>query len=209
MLQIPGLFQAVGWLPATAAFVVVSVWSTLSALFLARLIQRLPGNAAFGHRIEFGKIAQSLLPRWAYLAVVFVLCSAFISQNISNIIVSAQAIDDALLSSVGSSCALTLYSDGGGWNPFVCIQADNDEIVADSPFQGYVVSMGFAILAVISLPLSYIALDSNVVFQIIGMLLVAVCVFVWVAQFCVLGLQPAMLPVVGTSSGSAYLSMIP
>jgi hypothetical protein len=127
----------VGWLPATITFLVISAWSTASALFLTRLIQRLPGNAGFGHRIEFGKVAQVLLPRWAYLAVVLVLCATFICQNISNIIVSAQSVDDALMASVGTSCALAIYPQPGG-NPFFCIHSDNDQIIADSPFNGRV-----------------------------------------------------------------------
>jgi hypothetical protein len=168
MLQIPGLFQSVGWLPASLAFVIVSSWSTAAALYLTRVIQRMPGNAAFNRRIEFGRAAQALLPRWAYLVVVFVLCAAFISQNISNIIVSAQAIDDALLSSIGTSCALAIHPQPPGGFPFFCISVDSDHIVSDSPYSGYVVSLGFCILAALTLPLSYIALDSNVVFQVIG-----------------------------------------
>lgn len=102
MVQIPGLFQAVGWLPGTLTFIVVSVWSTASSLYLARLIQvcvvyaapgsvpalaprplppqRLPGNAGFGQRVEFGRAAQLLLPHWAYLGVIFILVASLLSQ---------------------------------------------------------------------------------------------------------------------------------
>ena len=39
MVQIPGLFQSVGWIPAIITFVVISVWSTVSSLYMSRLIQ--------------------------------------------------------------------------------------------------------------------------------------------------------------------------
>ena len=89
-------------------------------------------------------------------------------QNISNIIVSAQSVDDALLASVGTTCALTLYDPSGGPLGFNCVTSDNDNVVTDSPFSGYVVSVGYLIIALVTIPLSYIALDGNIIFQVVG-----------------------------------------
>ena len=36
------------------------------------------------------------------------------------------------------------------------------------PLPGYVISLGYAIIALVTVPLSYVALDGNIVFQIIG-----------------------------------------
>ncbi len=122
MVQIPTLMQQSGWLVPTVCFLLIAVWTCSSALFLARTIARLPGNAGFEQRVEFANILEKLFPRWAYLICVIFVCSSFItqvhplvlcahartrhthlgvSQNISNVIVSSQVADDILLKIAG------------------------------------------------------------------------------------------------------------
>ena len=59
------------------------------------------------------------------------------SQNISNIVVSAQSVDQALLASTGAACALSIYDPTGATPPgFFCIHGGAGGQVTDSPFPG-------------------------------------------------------------------------
>jgi hypothetical protein len=40
------------------------------------------------------------------------------------------------------------------------------------------------------------------------MILLTLCITLWVIQFCVLGLQPSLLPTAGAATGGAYSSLI-
>jgi hypothetical protein len=184
----------------------------MSALYLVRTIASFPCNADFSKRWEYGRIARDLLPRWAYLSTVLCLCVSFAAQNVSNIIVSAQVMDDILLAAAKKTCALTLYPQTGG-SPFSCVSADNDSIVTDSPFgNSYVVSIGFLIVLVTTIPLSRLNLDDNIWVQIGGMGLLTLCVAVWVVQFFALGFSNGSLPAFAppnTGGAQAYSSVLP
>ena len=213
MVQLPGLNQQAGWVGPTLAFILVAAATTMSALLLARAIASLPGNARFGQRWEMGRVAQELLPRWAYLVTVFFLVASFIAQNISNIIVSAQSWDGIFLAAGGHTCALQMYPPTGG-SPMVCIDGDNDNVVTDSPFgaDAYVISAGYLLVLVATVPLSYLNLDDNIWVQVGGMALLVACVVVWVAQFIGLGLSSALMPPFATTASGGptqYTSVLP
>jgi hypothetical protein len=212
MVQIPGLFQQAGWFVSTLVFIVIAVWTTQSALLLAKTIAAMPSNSSFKHRWEFGRVAQALLPKWAYLLAVLFLVASFLSQNVSNIIVSSQVMDDTLLTAAQKTCALVIYPSTGG-SPFTCISADNDDIITDSPFgNGYVISIGYLIVLVTTIPLSYMNLDDNIIVQIGGMGLLSLCVVIWCINFIVIGLDGSLAPVFATAaSGGAqsYTSVLP
>jgi hypothetical protein len=212
MVQIPGLFQQAGWFLSTLTFIVVAAWTTQSALLLSKTIASMPGNSTFKHRWEFGRVAQTLLPKWAYVVCVFFLVASFISQNISNIIVSSQVMDDTLLTAAKKTCALVIYPSTGG-SPFVCVSQDSDDILTDSPFgDGYVVSIGYLIVLAATIPLSYMNLDDNIIVQIGGMGLLTLCVIIWCINFIAIGLNGTLAPVFATAaSGGAqsYTGVLP
>ena len=225
MVQIPGLFQSAGWALPTLAFVLTGAWTCVCALLLARVMTRIAGNRAFEKRVEFANVLELLLPRWASLAALFALLATFVASNISNVVVSAQVADDILLQAAGRTCALVLFPQpAAGASPFQCVAlSDAGAQIADSPFgASYVVSAGFLVVAAICVPLSYVALDENVVFQVVGVALNIACVLVWAANFVAMGLSadnmPAFAapPAPGSSGGggsswvvSAYSPLLP
>lgn len=188
MVQIPGLFIQAGWFLPCLAFLMFAVMGLCSSLFLSRSITKIVGNSDLSKRVEYILLLQQLLPRWLYLAGVFSFCCVFISMNVSNIVVSAQVMDDILLVAARKTCALILYPASLG--PTMCVSADDDAIIDDSPFGDdvYPISFGYLIVAVLTLPLSYVNLDNNVIFQIGGVALIIICVVTWVANFCAMGL---------------------
>jgi amino acid permease len=206
MVQIPGLFQSAGWALPTLAFALTAAWTCVCALLLARVMTRLAGNASFEKRVEFANVLEDLLPRWAFLAALFALLASFVASNISNVVVSAQVADDILLQAAGRTCALVIYPRPAGGDPlFACVTlGDAGSQIANSPFgTAYVVSAGFLLVAAICVPLSYVALDENVVFQIIGVALNAGCVLVWAANFVAMGLSADNMPAFAAPSASS------
>ncbi len=135
----------------------------------------------------------------------------------SNIVLASQVIDDVLLVTAKKTCALELLPKWG----FLCISEDQTgTIISDSPFgtSAYTISLGYLLVALIAAPLSYMALDNNVVFQVAGVLLICISVLIWVLNFAVMGLSFSNLPAFVTASNAppgpswfsnAYSQVIP
>jgi hypothetical protein len=66
----------------------------------------------------------------------------------------------------------------------------------------YTISAGFALVALICVPLSYVSIDNNIVYQVVGVGLNALCVFIWAANFTALGLDAANMPAFAPSPGA-------
>ena len=221
MVQLPALFQQAGWLVPSLAFIVAAVGTALAALFLGRTVTRVPGNGALELRIEYARLMGALLPRWLAAAGMVALVASFISQNVSNIIVASQVADDTFLV-IGRTCALVLYPQpppapsGGGLvrGPLLCIDSNSETLIQDSPFgqDVYAISAGYLAVAAITVPLSYLSLDSNIIFQIVGVILIVLCQVIWTINLASLGLSSASLTAMapaGSDGLAAYSSVLP
>lgn len=208
MLQLPGVFQISGWLPALSVLVICAIWTVMSGQLLARAMSLFPGNETFSHRLEFGKIAFHVFPRWLYYVTVFTMVFVFFTQNLANILVTAQTMDNMILASAGKTCAIVL--DAGASNHFQCITSDTQDNSSDSLFgKSTVFTLGYAVTLVVAIPLGIMNLDDNIIIQIGGMLLTFVCVIVWVLNFCAMGLKKTLLPDMAPNGDTGYLQLLP
>jgi hypothetical protein len=167
-VEIPTTFATSGALYATALFVVIAVWSAVVSLQLAETAGRMPGNRSFSHRFELSKLSQVLTPRWAAWTISTLLALALTALNVGQIVVLAQTMDSALLTAFGKTCAIVLQPTSP-YSPqrFVCISADDDALATNSPFgDTRVLSLGYAITALLVAPFSLGNLDDNVVLQV-------------------------------------------
>jgi len=188
MFQLPGLFQQTGWVPCMIAIIICAIWTTQSGLYLSQAMRGFKG------RVEFNRLAYSLLPRWAYYTAVAVLCSVFFFQNLANILMTSQVMDETLLAMFKVSCSLDLST----FSP-LCVHSDNDTIVTDSLFGNeYVITVGYVIVLIVCIPLGILNLEDNILIQIGGMILTVVCILTWMINFIVIGLQPSLVPAFGT-----------
>lgn len=197
MMSLSLTFQQTGWVMTGLAFLLVSWWTTQSALFLSRCMASFRGNGTFSRRLEFGNVAYHLLPRWAYYLCMATLTLVFTGNNIANIVMTSQVMDEMVLEINSKTCALVLSASSAdqAWS---CVTGDNDATVTDSLFgSDYVITVGYIITLLAAIPLSLWNLDNTIGVQIAGMFLTVVCVIVWVVQFCSLGLQPSYLPAFG------------
>jgi hypothetical protein len=85
------------------------------------------------------------------------------------VIILAQTMDSCLMLVFRKTCAIVLQPDASdyGGQRAVCLSADDDAVATNSPFgNDYVLSLGYAITAVLVAPFSVANLDDNVVLQV-------------------------------------------
>ena len=73
MVLLPGLFAGAGLMFPLLVTVLISVLSSVSVLFLARMIQSIPGNSDYTQRVEFSKLIRRLFPKWLYVCAFFAM----------------------------------------------------------------------------------------------------------------------------------------
>jgi hypothetical protein len=205
MFALSALFQQAGWLPSIALMLLISVWTSQSALYLAQTMAGFSGNGDFNKRMEMGNTMFFLLPRWAYYLSMATLSIVFFSQNLANIVLTSQVMDYTLLDAFGQTCGLDYTSF-----KFYCVSSPgtDNSVQADSPFgYSFVISLGYLVVLVLCIPLGMLNLDDNIGFQIGGMLLTLVCVFVWFADFSSRGLSLDNMPAL-PSNFEAYPTLL-
>jgi hypothetical protein len=208
MVQIPSVFQDSGWLYPTSVFVAVSVLSLMCSLYLCKAVSWHRGNEHFQRRLEFSGLANSLFSRPLYLATISVLVFSFMANNISAIVVSAQAMDGALLAMAHKTCALVIKGTNDTHGPAACI-SDFVDTQSDSPFgNAYVISIGYGIVMASMTPMAYLNLDDNIWAQIAGIVLLSSCIFIWMAQWISDGLHSERLPTSNTDGFPMVLSTV-
>jgi hypothetical protein len=147
--------------------------------------------------------------------LVFVV--AFQASNISAIILSSQTMDTTLVALFKKSFALELYPSFGGSStadgvrdtrvsfifclPLHAALPQRDvhhvQVQGDSPFgSAYVISVGFAIILCLTIPMGYFNLDDNIWVQKGAFIMLFLCLLTWTGQFIGLGLDPNNMPAV-------------
>ena len=203
MFALSALFQQAGWMPSIALMVLIAVWTSQSALYMAQTMAGFAGNGGFSKRMEMGNTMFHLLPRWAYYLSMATLCIVFFSQNLANIVLTSQVMDYTLLSAVGRTCSFD-YTKGTVY----CVTPGDSDAKDNSPFgASYVVSLGYMVVLALCIPLGMLNLDDNIGMQIGGMLLTVVCVVVWFFDFSSRGLHTENMPAL-PSNFSAYPTLL-
>jgi len=180
MVTLPVLFAQAGWVLPTLAMVVMMVTSTFASTLMAKAMTLVDGNSRLQKRLEMTTLAKALFPHWAYLAVMVMLIICLQASNISAIIISAQTMDFTLVA-IYKSCALEFYPSFG----FVCVSEPGDAISAFG--DAYVLTLGFLLVALASIPLGYFNLDDNIAVQIGAFFLMVAIICEWVIVFVLLG----------------------
>jgi len=207
MVQIPSAFQAAGWLIPTLLFVGISALSGFVSLYLAKAISLFPNNRGFRQRVEFNEVARALFPRWLYAATMILIVFNLMASNVSAVVESAQTMDSTLLAVFKKTCGIYLHPlQAPG-----CVSADAAASGSDSAFGGaYVLSLGYAVVLAVTIPLGLLNLEDNMWVQQAGFIALTACVLLWTVQFFVTGLNPARMPMVqaGGAGASAGLTSI-
>jgi amino acid permease len=83
MVLLPGLFAGAGLTFPLLVTLLIALLSSLSVLFLAKMIQSIPGNSDYTQRIEFSKLIRRLFPKWLYVCAFFAMIFNLQVRNIS------------------------------------------------------------------------------------------------------------------------------
>jgi amino acid permease len=207
MMSLPLTMQTSGWLPTLVMLVFVCITTTQASIYMSRAIQSFRNNRKFEVRLEFGSLALHLYPKWLYNVAIIALVFVFFCNNLANIVITSQTMDDLFLHASGKACAWPL----GKPSTWLCVDNSSSSNVTDSLFgDQVVVSLGFLVTLIFSIPLGYINLEDNIGIQVFGMMLTLLCVAIWAAQFIALGIQPSLMPALGTGgSAFTYVSALP
>mmetsp|Transcript_6762 Transcript_6762/g.10341 ORF Transcript_6762/g.10341 Transcript_6762/m.10341 type:complete len:529 (+) Transcript_6762:379-1965(+) len=189
LVVLPLAYQKSGWIVSTFGVIFLGVISAISCDMLIESMARIQGNENFQGRVEFTYLAKKLLSRKSYYCVLVLFLFALITTNISSIVESGQVIDGALLDA-GHACALRIYPEPG----FICLKrgqgSDSDSVFGND----YVISVGYIVIMVVSIPMGLLNLDDNIFVQVLSFVgLLVVCV-VWFVYFCWEGLDSGLAP---------------
>ena len=118
--------------------------------------------------------------------------------NIGSIIESAQTADGLLLELVGGSCALELFPRLRGR----CVTRGQRDAAGGATFgDAWVISIGYVLVALITVPLGYYNLDEAIWVQKVSFCLLGVIVFLWLVSFGSTGLDVGVAAVGDDASG--------
>lgn len=177
--------------------------SFIGAGFLCELMARFEGNERFQGRVEFMEMARALFSRRVYLAVFALFLFNLTTSNISAIVEAVQTLDRSLLTMGGRTCGLGLYPEFG----IVCISsapATSDSVYGDGV---WVVSLGFILLAILSIPIGFWNLEENMWIQLFSCAALITLLLEFLAQFLYSGLHPEYVPASSMSGGGVGASL--
>jgi len=215
MVEMPVLFQQAGWLTyvahsrslsmahsllslsmglsygrPTLAMLFILLVSSYASTMLVEAMASIPGNEHLENRVELSGLAKYWFAPWAYWSTQVLLNLSLLALNVSNIIVSAQTMDFTLVALFDYSCAIELLPHPG----FVHVSEAGSSI---SPFSGIVVSLGFVIVLLLTIPMGYFNLDDNMWLQQGAFVLTLAIVLQWLCEFVYFGLDTAHVPLLG------------
>jgi hypothetical protein len=147
-------------------------------------------NNRLQDRVEYLEMAQCLLSRNGYIAVLFFFISTMITTNISAIVAATQSLDSNLLFFFGRACALEVYPHFGP----ICVTGTLDSTF-DSPFgEVWTLSVGFVLLFIIVTPLCFMNLEENVAVQNVSCAIMCLLCLEFFVQLCTEQLSLERMP---------------
>ncbi|KAJ1334671.1 hypothetical protein BSLG_007826 [Batrachochytrium salamandrivorans] len=183
-------FQDPGWVFTTAIYLIFTVVSGFSMLFLVEAIKVIPGNSNFQGDVEYGTIINFYFGKNLHFAAQLVLYGALQANAIQCIVLTAQATDNLLISLFGRTCGLSFSQ---GW---MCVTSQSIEI--PSPFESnlMVFTIGLLVVIVFCLPLSFSDMDNNITFNVVMAMLSIALGSSWIYSSFVTGIDTARVPAV-------------
>jgi len=193
----PRLYQQSGYLLCTGCIILFSL------LALANGWMTLYSHTALGKRhgkrLEFIDMCQIVFPKAVFLVCFVFYVLTLLALCVTSIIQVWQLMDFVIgRLGGGTICALEIYPK---LFHYQCGQPSMD---SSSAFQSdsIVISLGYALCALITVPFGFFPLEENVGYQVVACCLMFVAIAVWIVSFGVRGLDPQNVPVIGESASS-------
>jgi amino acid permease len=163
IVALPLVNQQAGWLTPTLCILFVFVVSSFASTMLVEAMQRIPGNRKLTQRWEFCAVVGHYFGPRVQMVTSWVYNASLQSTNIAAMIVSAQVMDVFIIYTAGHSVALDYHN----W-PLRFIKSEHS--MTDPWLTQWVISAGFVLSMVVSIPLGYINLEDNMKLQFASLL---------------------------------------
>ncbi|ELR19214.1 uncharacterized protein ACA1_263840 [Acanthamoeba castellanii str. Neff] len=204
MVSIPVIYQQAGWLPTTLGMVIVMIIAAFSSTMMCKAMALVPGNERFQSRVEIEGLAKIFFNKWGYYLTLLFLIISLQATNISSIIISAQTVDFALVAMFKYTCGLEFYPDFG-YDSVTTAGHDSNTPFGDV----IIISLGFVIVFMGTLPMAYFNLDDNIWVQIGAcIIMMAIVLGVWMVDFFMVGLNLDKLDVIGDNQSQLLGTVI-
>ena len=230
MLVLPMVYQEAGWVVPTAVLVLICVASAFAAIFLVDALARVPSNGHFQRRIEFVNIFEewwgSKGMYWANLMFIMNMMTQIMSAIVSN----SQVMDNFIvfLSPWSATYALQLWPAPAflKWTPpksmlkiapSMSMEASaNCHRMNVVPFkledgvaeERVMITLGYASLAAMLIPMSLMNLDENILIQKISFFSCVIFSLEFLFQFWWTGLETRSIPAFGTDYSHVMGSIV-
>lgn len=174
ILGVPLVFQQAGWVLTTIVMLVLSFIANMAPLLLTEAQAMITGNENFDQDVEYIGIVKYYCPKWVFYLFQAMINVYILAVNIAAIRVSSQAVDSFLILAFKRTYGLQFYPHAGG-----------TEILGPNDWYGsnlvLGIPLGYVILAVLLIPLSFLQLKGNIKVQLVscGIVAIALGVFIW------------------------------
>eukprot|EP00730_Choanoeca_flexa_P018280 TRINITY_DN8881_c0_g1_i4.p1 TRINITY_DN8881_c0_g1~~TRINITY_DN8881_c0_g1_i4.p1 ORF type:complete len:575 (+),score=100.50 TRINITY_DN8881_c0_g1_i4:157-1881(+) len=185
--SLANMFAESGWLVPSIVFIAVWLMSSISTTMYCEAMRKIPGNSHFVGRIEYTSIVEYYFGHKAYLAAQIGLSGALQSLNIISVVQSAQVMDNAISAMFGHSCGLNISPFALSTNGTTLDQAtqawsciDTNDVSNGNAWGCHVIlTMGYLVALVLTLPMGYFNLDDNMIVQVVAFVITFLCWVVW------------------------------
>jgi len=189
MLDLPATYQKAGFIPTTAAILLISLLSIFCSLNFANVVSKIPDNKDFTKQIEYSDTFNIYWGRrwFIFTHIAFFLC--VLCSNIASIIDTSQVVDEFIVNFIfQESYAIRFYPfpvTVVTWDKTLCPPLEEGSC---EPFNVeedgvLLLSLGFVISAVCFLPMALMDLKENTQFQIFGFIVTLAVSFQFICVF--------------------------
>jgi amino acid permease len=202
LVTIPIIYQQAGWFTPTIVMLFIMIVSSLSASMLCEAITKISGNESFKNRVEYATVARHFLSRWAFILTMVLFAINAMSIIVSSIVVSAQTMDDTLIAIFKKTFALEFFPQ----LKFLSVTNPGNNL---SPFGNcFVLSLGYFIVLLITIPMGYFNLDDNIIIQNGAFTLLILIIIEWFINFFLVGLNLKRVPFFSTNQSQVLGTII-
>ena len=187
--EIPKLFQQSGWFVTILIMSVFGFAAYVCGWMLLYAQSRVPVSLP---RQEFGGLCKFYLSRPGFIVSQIFFILAMTVLCVGGVVQTAQLMDFLLVRIFGQSCGLQVFPNFQG----VCRSAGDQQFsVFDAGTA--VVSAGYGLAALCTVPFGFFPLEDNIKFQVLSCLVMCICVVCWMADFSIQGLDSGEMRAVG------------
>lgn len=204
---LPTLLQQAGFVTPIVVILLVALVSGLAGTMLTEAMKYVPGNRNFDDRIEYASLCKFYLGTGPYWLVQVILNMSLLSVNILSILETVNVMDLTIVRIFNETCGLVLV-------PTAVNQTFGFDCVAplgcshsNSPFgNSMVISVGFAVVIVIIIPMGYFNLEDNIFIQFVATAIQTLIIVQWLVTFLLQGLSFKSVTAFGTGEGQAMVT---